>query len=173
MKHETALTLLALPLITSALIARGQSTPATPSTRPAECLPSSSRVRERCEPIETVFKLEQELSFSIELPPEKLVQCAATVELEYTQRDTLVRIEGILSQRECAASSGDYTLVVRVRDENDATRTFEFPGSWQRSDDQPIAFSADHEIGANVDLLGVRIRQTRCTCAGEPAASPP
>jgi hypothetical protein len=173
MKHETALALLALPLLMSALIARGQSTPATPSTRPAACLPSSSRVRERCEPTETVFKLEQDLSFSIELPPAKPVQCAATVELEYTQRNTRVRIEGTLSHRQCVASSGDYTLVVRVRDENDATRTFEFPASWQRSDDQPVTFSADHEIGASVDLLGVRIRQTRCTCADEPAASPP
>jgi hypothetical protein len=59
MKYETAPALLAFLLLTSPLIARGQSTPATPSTRPAACLPSSSRVRERCEPTETVFKLEQ------------------------------------------------------------------------------------------------------------------
>lgn len=165
--------LLASLLLASPLLARAQPTPATPSTRPAGCLPSSSRVRERCEPIETVMRLEQELSFSIELPPPTLVQCAAAVELEYTQRDTLVRVAGTLSHQDCAASSGEYTLLVRVRDLQGATKTLEFPASWQRSDDQPVAFGADHEIGTNVELLSVRLRQTRCTCADEPAPSTP
>jgi hypothetical protein len=49
-----------------------------------------------------------------------------------------------------------------------ALKTLEFVESWRRDDDQPVKFSADYEIGENVDLVRARSRQLRCTCADTP-----
>ena len=68
----------------------------------------------------------------------------------------------------CAASSGEYKLVVSVRG-NHGLQTLEFVESWQRQDDQPVKFSAAYPIGADVDLVRVRAVQRKCTCADEPA----
>ena len=62
----------------------------------------------------------------------KGVQCAATFEIAYTQRDTAVGVEGTIANNVCGASNGDYQLAVRVRNENRETQSLEFLGSWQR-----------------------------------------
>jgi hypothetical protein len=125
-------------------------------------------VRESCDPKQVVARSESEVEFSLELPPMKGVQCAATIEVAYTQRDSTVGVEGMIENTVCVASSGDYKLVVSVRDENRELRTLEFLESWQRQDDQPVKFSAAYPIGEDIDLVRVQSVQLRCTCADVP-----
>ena len=99
----------------------------------------------------------------------KLAQCAATIELAYTQRDTSVSVEGTLENKDCAASSGGYTLAVSIRNENQELTTVEFPEEWQRQDDQPVKLAGTYPIGENVDVVRVRPVHVRCTCA-DPAS---
>ena len=155
--------LLALPVLTG-LAAYAPAQGPLPPQSSASCLPSASRARESCEPTKVVVRTETQLSVTLELPPTQTASCAATVELEYSQRDTQASVEGTLDHQICAASSGEYRIDVRVRNEAGEIKTLEFVESWQRTDDQPVRISAQYPIGENVDLLNVRSRQLRCTC---------
>jgi hypothetical protein len=144
--------------------------PAVSRERAANCDSGSSRARRECEPAKVVVSVEQELSFSIEAPALSGPQCAATIEIQYTQRDALASVEGIISHADCAASSGEYKVTASVRDDKLELKTLDFVASWQRTDAEAVPFSADYPIGENVDLVRVRARETRCTCADAPAA---
>ena len=132
------------------------------------CLPRATRARESCDPKQVVVRLEKELKVSLDLPPVKVVHCAATIEVAYTQRDSTVAVEGLIENDSCGASSGDYKLVVSIRNKNGEPQTLEFFESWQRQDDQPVTFLGAYPIGENVDLVRVRPVQLRCTCADVP-----
>ena len=131
--------------------------------RSPDCLPRATRTRPSCDPKEVAIHTEKEVEFALELAPMKIVQCAATIEVAYTQRDSTVGVEGTIAHDICGASSGDYKLVVSVRNENLELQTLEFFESWQRQDDQPMKFSGAYPIGENVDLVRVRAVQLRCT----------
>jgi hypothetical protein len=135
-----------------------------------ECLQTHSRTKAGCEPQETVVNVESEVSVSIEAPVPKTRYCATTMELEYSQRDTLAHVEGQIDNNDCAASSGEYRLAIVIRGVGPEPRILEFVESWQRQDDQPVQFKGDYPIGENTDLIRVRSRQLRCTCAEIPAA---
>lgn len=137
------------------------------ATRSAECSPRASRVKESCDPAQVVVRHESDVTFSIDVAPPKDVQCVATIEISYTQRDTAAAVEGTVANNVCAASSGDYKLIVSVRGD-DGLKTLEFVESWQRRDAEPVKFSATYPIGENVDLVRVRPTQSRCTCAEGP-----
>ena len=80
------------------------------------CLPRATRAKPSCDPKQVVVRLpEHEIDASVELPALKGVQCAATIEVAYTQRDSTVGVEGTIAHDACAASSGDYKVVVSVR----------------------------------------------------------
>ena len=139
--------------------------------RSSNCLPRATRAKPSCDPKQVVVRLpEHEIDASVEFAPLKGVQCAATIEVAYTQRDSTVGVEGTIAHNTCAASSGDYKVVVSVRGENRELQTLEFFESWQRQDEQPVKFSATYPIGENVDVVRVRTVQLRCTCADAPKA---
>ncbi|HEX7236076.1 MAG TPA: hypothetical protein VF405_03870 [Gammaproteobacteria bacterium] len=136
--------------------------------RSADCLPRASRAKESCDPKEVVVRIEKELTVPLDLPPLKLAQCTPSVEIAYTQRDTVVSVEGTLQNKDCAASSGDYTIAISIRNEKNELTTVEFPEPWQRHDDQPVRFTGTYPIGENVDVVRVRPVHLRCTCADAP-----
>ena len=105
------------------------------------------------------------MTVPLDLPPAKLVQCTPAVEIAYTQRDTVVSVEGTVQNKDCGASRGDYTLAVSIRNEKNELTTVEFLEPWERQDDQPVRFSGTYPIGANVDLVRVQPVHLRCTCA--------
>ena len=131
----------------------------------------------QAKPLETVVACEEKLELRLKVPialsstlkvPQN-AYCAATYAVDYTQKDTKVGVAGVIENKDCAASSGEYKLLVRVRDETGDAKTLDFLGSWQRDDDGPVKFSGDYPIGTNVDLVNVRVVQVRCTCADAPA----
>lgn len=98
----------------------------------------------------------------------KTQRCQAQVELEYTQRNTLASVSGEISNPQCAASSGNYTMAVRYRDEDGEIHNVEYEEAWQRDDDQNFVFDKAYSIGENVDLVRVRARKVSCTCTEAP-----
>lgn len=136
------------------------------------CLPRATRVRESCDPKQVVVRSEQEVVFSLELPPAQLVQCAATVEIAYTQRDSVVGVEGAIHNTVCGPSSGEFNVTVSIRGENRELKILEFLESWQRVDDQPVKFMGTYPIGEDAEVVRVRPVQLRCTCADVKARIP-
>jgi len=110
------------------------------------------------------------ISIDVKLAAKPTKACQATITTRSEQRNTLAHVEGTIESADCAACSGDYTLVVRIRDASGETRTLEFSESWRRADEAPVKFTADYPIGDDVDLLGVRSKGLHCVCAGAAAA---
>jgi len=93
-------------------------------------------------------------------------QCEATTLTEYQQRNNIARVTGTVSIAGCpVGTSGSFTLVARVRDDNGAINPIEFNETWQRTDAQDHAFNSDYPIGDSVELMNVRVRNLKCTCA--------
>lgn len=96
-------------------------------------------------------------------------QCEATTLTEYQQRNNVARVSGTVSLAACpAGTSGTFTLVARVRDDSGEDSTIEFNEAWQRDDTEDHAFNTDYPIGDNVQLMSVRVRNLKCTCAEPP-----
>ena len=163
----------ALLLAAYAAEALSQS-PAPAPEASAACAPRASRAVKPCEPAKTVVVLEMQSTFSLEAPAQESLQCAAAMEVVYTQRDTVAHVEGTVDHENCGASEGEHRLTVNVRAENREIQSFAFVQTWRREDDRPVTFEAHYPIPANVDLLSVRPRQLRCMCAevSPPAAVP-
>lgn len=92
--------------------------------------------------------------------------CEAEIALEYLQWDDVARVEGTLTNENCAASSGRYDIEARIRDANGDLQTLRFSESWSREDDRPVVLSSEYEIGDNVELMRLKARSLDCACAG-------
>jgi len=100
-------------------------------------------------------------------------QCEATTLTEYFQRNDIARVSGTISISVCpAGTTGSYAVVARVRDEAGEIRPIEFNETWQRDDASDVAFNKDYPIGADVELVNVRVRGLKCTCAELAQAAP-
>jgi hypothetical protein len=137
-------------------------------------LPGGSRIRSNScadEAPETV-RTEHEVKVRVELPDPRGPQCEASALTEYIQLDTIARIEGSISIANCpVGSAGDFTILLRVRDQNGEMKSIELDQTWQRDDTEDHKFNADHVIGENVELMSVRLRSLDCTCAATTTAT--
>jgi hypothetical protein len=168
---------LLLPASLFAHVATAQDAldPQKPQT--CQSLSSASRTRaSQCGDGETAVESEQkEITLTLELPAIVTAQCKAALSIEYLQLGAIAKVDGVIENKDCAASGGEYTIEARVRDGSGETQKLDFSESWQRTDDQPVNFSAEYPIGDNVELLRIRTSGLRCECAGpneegEPAA---
>ena len=93
-------------------------------------------------------------------------QCEATTLTEYQQRNNIARITGTVSVAGCPLGTiGSFTLVARVKDDNGEIKPIELNETWQRTDAQDHSFNSDYPIGDSVELMNVRVRNLKCTCA--------
>jgi hypothetical protein len=93
-------------------------------------------------------------------------QCEATTLTEYFQRGNAARVSGRVSISACpAGTTGSYNVVARVRDGSGEIKPLEFSETWQRDDAEDVVFEADYPIGDEVELVSVRVRGLKCTCA--------
>jgi hypothetical protein len=134
------------------------------------CADGTTGTRIACDSKEQseAVRVEKEITIPVRLTPRETSSCQATMSLEYHQRDTIARVAGTIRNEACAASSGEYTIVVTTRDEQGDTRVVEFQETWRRSDDQHVQTIADYPIGENVDLVSVRARRLSCACDDAP-----
>ena len=99
-------------------------------------------------------------SFALSSP-----QCEASTYTEYEQLGNVARVSGTVSISACpAGTTGNFTLVARVRDEAGEIKPIEFNETWQRADAEDHSFNTDYPIGDDVFLESVRIRNLTCTC---------
>ena len=165
--HLTAVSvLLVLALPVSTVLAQAPAPSGVPTTsrqgRVRDDVPTcqaaagGSRMRANCEPDATATKVrtEQSLKVSLDAPPQPSApQCEATALTDYAQSNTVARVDGTVSIRNCAVgSAGTYNVVVRVRNESGEINSLEFSEKWQRSDGQDVEFTADYPIGQDVEL---------------------
>lgn len=113
---------------------------------------------------DVVITHELEITTTVATPAFIVADCQTEITLEYTQRGNIARVMGEIGNTMCAASSGSFVVSVRTTDAAGIVTTQEFPETWQRSDDQPVSFSADYAIGDDVDLTRVRTVRSRCLC---------
>jgi hypothetical protein len=122
---------------------------------------------------ETTGQIEQQLNVTLELPQPEVLQCEASTLTEYSQRNNVARVTGSVSIANCpAGSAGTFDVVARVRDESGEIKPIEFGEKWQRDDVGDAPFTGDYPIGENVELVNVRIRNLKCTCAEAPEVAP-
>jgi hypothetical protein len=143
--------------------------------------PGGSRMRNRnsaeCDAVAaaeaTTVKTEQQLTVTLEVPAPEVLQCEATTLTQYQQRNNVARVTGSVSISNCpAGSSGTFDVVARVKDESGETKPIEFAEKWQRNDTGDAQFTSDYPIGENVELVNVRVRNLKCTCAETAEAAP-
>jgi hypothetical protein len=101
---------------------------------------------------------------TIRTAPADEQKCEASIYNEFKQKDTVAVVDSTLSNSDCAASSGSYTVLVRFKDENNEMQSIEYPETWQRDDDRAIESHREYFIGDNVDLVTIRSRKLRCVC---------
>jgi hypothetical protein len=78
----------------------------------------------------------------------------------------MANVVGRISIGNCpAGTTGVYTLVARVKDETGEVKPLEFAKTWQHDTVQDVTFSGDYPIGEAVELMSVRVRSLKCTCA--------
>ncbi|HEX5049810.1 MAG TPA: hypothetical protein VFX89_22040 [Gammaproteobacteria bacterium] len=161
---------LALPALAClATIAFGQDTDKTVSSSSLKCGSTASRTSRPCdERDQEVVRFEKESTTTLTLPTAKSTSCEASIQVQFSQRNTVAQLRGTLENRTCAASTGEYSVGVRIKDANGEIKTLEFREQWQRTDDQPVSIAGDYPIGENVDLVSVRTRSLRCSCTATP-----
>jgi hypothetical protein len=121
----------------------------------------------------TAVRTEQQLNVTLELPEPQALQCEATTTTRYTQRNNVARVTGAVNVSNCpAGSAGTFDVVARVKDESGEVKPIEFPEKWQRVDKGEAQFAGDYPIGDNVELVNIRVRNLKCTCAETEAAAP-
>jgi len=117
----------------------------------------------------TQFEAHSEKTFTVTLEAKPhTLYCKATTSIEYYQSDDVAKVSGEIANEDCAASSGEYTISIRIQNEEGERADFDFEETWQREDNQTISFKREYPIGKNVDLKRVRARKTRCVCAEIP-----
>jgi hypothetical protein len=127
--------------------------------------PGGSRVRENCDVVTEIRRLEREMKLAnLFRPPPPLMQCGGSTTTQYRQLDKMARISGTLEIHDCAAASGTITVAVVIKNESGAEKVLEFEEPWQRSDDRNVSFSADYPLGEHVELVDVRLSGLTCTC---------
>ncbi len=131
---------------------------------------AASRIRTTCDGERTtIVRTETELTTTVQLRAVSTGFCQGQISLQYEQRNDLAHMEGTLENPTCAASEGEYDVVIRLRADSGDTRTLEFTEQWARSDDQPVRLLADYPIGSDVELIRLNARGLRCRCV-EPDA---
>ena len=108
------------------------------------------------------YEIRYKMKLSTTPPAEQT--CAAQIYFTYLQKNTVAVVDSTIDNTECDASSGDYTMLVRFRDENNEIQSLEYPETWSRDDDKAVESRKEYFIGDNVDLVTVRSRKLRCVC---------
>ena len=115
---------------------------------------------------------EAEIRVTVEMEHEYATDmCMAAMELEYYQKGSSAHVETRLENPACAASSGSYTLEIRYRDAQGEVNSKEYSEDWERSDANTVVLVKDYFVAENVDIIRVRSRKLRCTCATTAAES--
>ena len=111
--------------------------------------------------------LEKKYTVKLELTPPPTRRCHVRVTMDYLQKNDVAKVDSMLENEDCAASSGSYTVSIRYRDQNNEQQRVEYDETWEREDDQPLTITKDYFAGKNVDITRVQPKNLTCLCAEE------
>jgi hypothetical protein len=92
-------------------------------------------------------------------------RCQVRATMDFFQKNTMAKVDSLLENEDCGASSGSYTVSIRYRDGSGELQRVEYEETWQREDDQPITITKEYFAGDNVDITRVQPKNLRCLCA--------
>lgn len=90
--------------------------------------------------------------------------CKANLHIEYFQKGTDAHVKTMLSNEECGASSGDYTIRIRYKDAQGELGLVEYEEAWTRDDDVTVTNEKEYFVGDDIDLVRVNTRRLSCSC---------
>jgi hypothetical protein len=129
-----------------------------------------SRIKEsNCDVETTTLRTEMQLKLAIAIPEIRSAQCAVTTTTEYQQMNEAAHVDGKLEIADCNNASGAFKVAIRAEDASGAQKLLEFEETWQRKDNEDVAFTGDYPIGEDTELVSVRVRGLTCTCADPPS----
>ena len=131
-----------------------------------------SRFTLRRQGVESRRKFQYSLTFS---PSSQQTACAAEVRIAYLQMHERVRVDTTVVNEDCAASSGEYKLKVRTRDDSGRQRTREFAETWSRTNDDAVETRRFYDMAGDTRLVAVQVvtrRKTSCRCDAPPPNGP-
>lgn len=132
-----------------------------------EATPSQSSKIERSSEHKTEDK---PFEMSVSVPMKyNTADCEAKLNIEYFQSGDNAEVSSTLTNSECDASFGSYTVQLRYRGESDELETVDYDETWKRDDTEPVVAKRQYFIGENVDLVRVKSRSLTCTCVDEAA----
>lgn len=105
-----------------------------------------------------------EYKVDLEVTPSAIKSCQASLSIEYLQFDTQARVDLTIENPDCGASSGEYTVRIRTKEENGNLNSIEHVESWARDDDAPVESQKTYDIGNNVELIRVSTTKLTCVC---------
>jgi hypothetical protein len=112
--------------------------------------------------------LEQEITITMPIPQVQFSSCESYISFQSHQRDKLARVVSTIENQSCTSSTGEFELLITVRDGNGVNQTLSFDETWEQANDATVEFSRDYPIGENVTLKGVMARGIRCECQDSP-----
>lgn len=93
--------------------------------------------------------------------------CQADISIGYLQFVTRARVDTVIENSDCAASSGQYEVQIQIIDESNELHVIEHVESWGREDDTPYKSRKLYDIGKNVELFRTTVRGLTCRCDSE------
>ncbi len=90
--------------------------------------------------------------------------CKADLSLEYFQKGANAHVKATLSNEQCGASSGNYTVRVQYKEAGGGTKLLEFDETWQRDDNSDVTSEKDYFIGDDIDIRRIKSRNLSCRC---------
>ena len=125
--------------------------------------PTSAHIKNR-DKVTPQYIVEHEIPVKAELPAIQFAKCQAFISLESHQRNTLARVVSTIEQKSCPTSTGEYVLLISIKDENGDSQNLSFSEKWEQKDTTPMEISRDYPIGENVTLKRVIAQRVRCEC---------
>jgi hypothetical protein len=122
------------------------------------------------EPLKLSVQVEGKATTRIVWPGAQFKSCQADVELHYEQRNTEVRVDGIINHDECPESVGTLDIMISYVNAKGELDTQGFTEQWQSSNAAEQAFFQDYVIDAEASLSRVQSRNIRCSCRKPPPA---
>lgn len=112
-----------------------------------------------------------EIPYSTTMPMKDLSvgdnKCQASVLLNYAQYNDRVKVESEIENTDCAASHGQFTMVVKSFDDNGEQYTDKYVEKWQREDSQSAINKHEYPLRENTQIKRVYTRtgfNDFCTC---------
>ena len=111
--------------------------------------------------------LEIDRTISVPAPQLEQPDCQPELSISYQQMNDRVRVDTTVVNRQCGASSGEYTIRVRSRAETGEIHTRDFPERWSRTDAEDFQTTAFYSMEGDLNLLWARVMASRtdlCSC---------